>query len=104
MLHCMRRTPAFLRVPVALIAAAIMLVAVPLHAAHVHHEDGAASNMHAPCAACQVYAPAGTPPDADALRVEPECSGHFVDNRTDVPLAGTHGRIDACRAPPSLLA
>ena len=23
-----------------------MLVAVPLHAAHVHHEDGAAPNMH----------------------------------------------------------
>jgi hypothetical protein len=98
----MHWTRTLLRTPVALFAAAVMLMAAPLHAAHVHHDD--ASSMHAPCAACQVHAPAGTPPDASALIVAPDCFSHFVDARTVILLPAAHGRIDACRAPPSLLA
>jgi hypothetical protein len=102
MLFSMQWTRIAPRGPVALLAAVIMLVAVPLHAAHVHHEE--AVTLHAPCAACQVQAPAGTPPDAGALIVEPDCFSHFVDVRTGILLHDAHGRIDACRAPPSLFA
>jgi hypothetical protein len=99
----MKRNSPFIGIPAVLLAAVVMFAAAPLHAAHTHGHGGDSVTLHAPCAVCLVHAPAGTPPDADAAIVEPDCFTHFIPIRTGVLLPAVHGQIDACRAPPALL-
>jgi hypothetical protein len=100
----MKQKRPFISIPAAILAAVVMLAAAPLHAAHTHGDDGESVTLHSPCAVCLVHAPAGTPPDAGAVIVEPDCFSHFFRIHTDVLLPSAHGQVDACRAPPALLA
>ena len=104
MLNSMQWTRSMVRISTALVAAVIMIVVAPLHAAHNHHDDVASGVLHAPCAACQVDAPAGTPPVTCALVVKPDGVSHFVDVHRDALHPDPQCRVDACRAPPHLLA
>ena len=102
MLVTMRIGNPGLRVALALLAMVAVIVAPALHASHSH--DNEAGSVHAPCAVCQIHAPAGTPPDVRVTVVEPDAVTHFVDVHRDALHPDPHGRVDASRAPPSLLA
>ena len=102
MLSSMRIGTPGLRIALALLATVAVMVAPTLHAAHSH--DDAANTVHAPCAVCQMHAPAGTPPDVRVAFVEPDPVLQFVDVHRDALHPDPHCRVDACRAPPHLLA
>ena len=90
-----------LRIALALFTVVAVTVAPALHAAHSHDDD--TGTIHAPCAVCQMHAPAGTPPDVRVAFVEPDAVTHFVDVHRDALHPDPHGRVDASRAPPYLL-
>jgi hypothetical protein len=89
---------------ITLFSALVIMIAAPIHAAHGHDDERTTTSLHAPCAACQVHAPAGTLAAAAVNIVEPDDFSHFVQIHT-VDFGGSfHGGITACRAPPFRLA
>jgi hypothetical protein len=90
--------------PAALLAAVVLLAGAPLHALHGHDDGGAASTVHAPCAVCQAHAPVGALPDVVAGLVEPDGFGRCIESHDDFSLPDSRADINACRAPPLLLA
>lgn len=102
MLFSVMLRSAHLRVLIAILAAAAITVAVPLHAAHHHGDD--AGSLHAPCAVCQFHAPVGAPDAIQPLIVEPDGFTHFLPAPVAEFQPATRSDIDASRAPPLLLA
>jgi hypothetical protein len=61
MLSTVQRHSKTLRAAIALVAALVIFISAPLHAAHNHGDTSDPNRIHAPCAICQMQTPACGP-------------------------------------------